>query len=46
MSASAPNSTRNFEEVTEGEEEERKEKLKTKWAAIEALVGTEKAGSR
>jgi type I restriction enzyme, R subunit len=31
-----------FEEVTEGEEEQRKEKLKTKWAAIEALVGTEK----
>ena len=31
-----------FEEVTEGEEMERKEKLKTKWAALEALVGTEK----
>ncbi|HLH77324.1 MAG TPA: type I restriction endonuclease subunit R [Candidatus Binataceae bacterium] len=31
-----------FEEVTEGEEIERKEKLKTKWAALEALVGTEK----
>ncbi len=31
-----------FEEVTEGEEVERKEKLKTKWAALEALVGTEK----
>ncbi|MEW6236414.1 MAG: type I restriction endonuclease subunit R [Candidatus Omnitrophota bacterium] len=30
------------EEVTEGEEIERKEKLKTKWAALEALVGTEK----
>jgi type I restriction enzyme R subunit len=31
-----------FEEVTEGEEEARKEKLKTKWAALEAVVGTEK----
>lgn len=31
-----------FEEVTEGEEVSRKERLKTKWAAIEALVGTEK----
>jgi type I restriction enzyme R subunit len=31
-----------FEEITEGEEERRKEKLKTKWAAIEALVGDPK----
>jgi type I restriction enzyme R subunit len=31
-----------FEEITEGEEEKRKEKLKTKWAAIEALVGDPK----
>ena len=31
-----------FEEVTEGEEETQKEKLKTKWAALEALVGTDK----
>ncbi|HXG55627.1 MAG TPA: type I restriction endonuclease subunit R [Vicinamibacterales bacterium] len=31
-----------FEEATEGEELERKEKLKTKWAALEALVGSEK----
>ncbi len=30
-----------FEEVTEGEESERKEKLKTKWAQLEAIVGTE-----
>ena len=28
-----------FEEVTEGEEIERKEKLKTKWAQLEAVVG-------
>jgi type I restriction enzyme R subunit len=31
-----------FEEVTEGEEVERKEKLKSKWAALEAIVGAEK----
>ncbi len=31
-----------FEEVTEGEEDYVKEKLKTKWAALEAVVGTEK----
>ena len=30
-----------FEEVTEGEEEGHKEKLKSKWAQLEALVGTE-----
>jgi type I restriction enzyme R subunit len=29
-----------FEEVTEGEEIEHKEKLRTKWAALEAIVGT------
>ncbi|MGH6628087.1 MAG: type I restriction endonuclease subunit R [Burkholderiaceae bacterium] len=31
-----------FEEITEGEEDSRKEKLKTKWAALEALVGDPK----
>ncbi len=31
-----------FEEATEGEEIEGKEKLKTKWAQLEAIVGTEK----
>jgi type I restriction enzyme R subunit len=30
-----------FEEATEGEETEHKEKLKTKWAALEALVGAD-----
>ncbi len=30
-----------FEEVTEGEEVERKEQLKTRWAQLEALVGSE-----
>ncbi len=31
-----------FEEATEGEEVEKREKLKTKWAALEAVVGSEK----
>jgi type I restriction enzyme R subunit len=37
-----PHLDEDFEEATEGEETTRKEKLKTKWAALEALVGTEK----
>ena len=31
-----------FEEATEGEEVDRKEKLKTRWAQLEAIVGAEK----
>ncbi len=31
-----------FEEATEGEEVERRENLKTKWAQLEAVVGSEK----
>ena len=31
-----------FEEATEGEEIQRKEKLKTRWAQLEAIIGTEK----
>ena len=31
-----------FDEITEGEELEGKEKLKSKWSALEALVGTER----
>jgi type I restriction enzyme R subunit len=31
-----------FEEITEGEEQTRKEQLKSKWAALEALVGDPK----
>lgn len=31
-----------FEEVTEGEEDTVKDKLKSKWSAVEAVVGTEK----
>ena len=30
-----------FEEITEGEEESGKQKLRTKWAALEAMVGAE-----
>ncbi|GIW19420.1 MAG: DEAD/DEAH box helicase [Tepidiforma sp.] len=37
-----PQIDEDFEEVTEGEEVERKEKLKTKWAQLEAIVGAEK----
>ncbi|NPV02122.1 MAG: type I restriction endonuclease subunit R [Brevinematales bacterium] len=36
-----PHIDTDFEEITEGEELEHKEKLKTKWAALEALVGAE-----
>jgi type I restriction enzyme R subunit len=36
-----PHLDEEFEEVTEGEESEHKEKLKTKWAQLEALVGAE-----
>ena len=37
-----PNIDPGFEEATEGEEIARQEKLKTKWAQLEAIVGTEK----
>ena len=37
-----PNVDPDFEEATEGEESVRKERLKTKWAQLEAVVGTEK----
>jgi type I restriction enzyme R subunit len=40
--AERPRIDPDFEEVTEGEEIERKEKLKTKWAQLEAIVGAEK----
>ena len=36
-----PKIDRDFEEATEGEEAERKEKLKTKWAQLEAVVGSQ-----
>jgi type I restriction enzyme R subunit len=31
-----------FDEITEGEEEQEKQKLRAKWAALEAMVGAEK----
>lgn len=37
-----PNIDPEFEEVTEGEEINRQEKLKTKWAQLESVVGTKK----
>ena len=37
-----PNIDPEFEEATEGEELDRKEKLKTKWAQLEAVVGAER----
>ena len=40
--AALPKIDAEFEEITEGEEPTRKEKLKTKWAALEALVGDPK----
>jgi type I site-specific restriction-modification system R (restriction) subunit len=40
--AAMPKLDEKFEEITEGEELTRKEKLKTKWAALEALVGDPK----
>lgn len=40
--AERPHIDPEFEEATEGEEIERKEKLKTKWAQLEAVVGADK----
>lgn len=40
--AERPKIDPDFEEATEGEEIERKEKLKTKWAQLEAVVGSQK----
>jgi type I restriction enzyme R subunit len=40
--AELPKIEEEFEEITEGEELTKKEKLKTKWAALEALVGDPK----
>ena len=37
-----PNIDPGFEEATEGEEVARQEKLKTRWAQLEAIVGTER----
>jgi type I restriction enzyme R subunit len=40
--AERPRIDPDFEEATEGEEIERKEKLKSKWAQLEAVVGSDK----
>ncbi len=40
--AERPHIDPGFEEATEGEEVDRKERLKTKWAQLEAVVGSEK----
>ena len=40
--AEKPTIDAGFDEVTEGEEVDRREKLKTKWAQLEAIVGAEK----
>jgi len=40
--AALPEIDEEFDEITEGEEEDKKQKLKTKWAALEALVGDPK----
>jgi type I restriction enzyme R subunit len=37
-----PHVDEDFEEATEGEEVARKERLKTKWAQVEAVVGTDR----
>lgn len=37
-----PKIDQEFEEVTEAEEVERRERLRTKWAALEAIVGTDR----
>ena len=41
MESEKPKIDPKFEEVTEGEEVERREKLKSKWAQLEAVVGSE-----
>jgi type I restriction enzyme R subunit len=40
--AALPQIDEEFDEITEGEEEDKKQKLKSKWAALEALVGDPK----
>ena len=37
-----PTIDEDFEEITEGEEVERRERLKTRWAQLEAIVGSKK----
>ena len=37
-----PSIDEEFEEITEGEEESQRQRLRAKWAALEAMVGTDK----
>jgi len=42
LESEKPKVDKEFEDLTEGEETELKEKLKSKWARLEAMVGSEK----
>lgn len=42
LESERPKIDADFEELTEGEEVEKKEKLKSKWARLEAMIGSEK----
>ncbi|MFA6098313.1 MAG: type I restriction endonuclease subunit R [Patescibacteria group bacterium] len=42
IKAVTPTIDKDFEELTEGEEVAKKEKLKSKWARLEAMIGSEK----
>jgi len=42
LKSATPKIDADFEELTEGEEVEKKEKLKSKWARLEAMIGSEK----
>jgi type I restriction enzyme R subunit len=42
IEAEKPHLDTEFEEITEGKEPDEKQKLKSKWAALEAVVGAEK----
>jgi len=42
LKEATPKIDADFEELTEGEEVEKKEKLKSKWARLEAMIGSEK----
>jgi type I restriction enzyme R subunit len=42
LESELPRIDEEFEEITEGEEEETRQRLKTRWAALEALVGDPK----
>jgi type I restriction enzyme R subunit len=41
LKKNTPKIDQEFEELTEGEEEKKKDKLKSKWAKLEAMIGSE-----